>query len=341
MVTGHPGGALQHPAPRPAARLAAGRGRRPGGQGGSARRLGVHHFTRKGVAKWNQPKGAAPRRRPSTATTTPGWTRTATTTTSSPRVDTDHVPLPNYLERMLGYFRDPDVAFVVGPQVYGNYDTAVTKAAESQQFLFHALIQRAGNRYGAPDVRRHQQRRARSARCKQIGGLYDSITEDMATGFEMHRPPQPRDRPQVALGLHPGRARRRRGAVLLDRLLHPAAARPRRRRLPPPPVLEGLLEAAPGHPAHLHPGGRPLPHDRPHLAAHRVHLRPLPAARSPETPFEPLVWLALHGTAVASRTALRLGNRGRNVSPHRHRGSSGIAGAAVSAVAARSTWPPS
>ena len=44
---------------------------------------------------------------------------------------------------MLGYFRDPDIAFVVGPQVYGNYDAAVTKAAESQQFLFHALIQRA------------------------------------------------------------------------------------------------------------------------------------------------------------------------------------------------------
>ncbi len=27
----------------------------------------------------------------------------------------------------------------------------------------------------------------RMAAVKQIGGLYDSITEDMATGFELHR----------------------------------------------------------------------------------------------------------------------------------------------------------
>ena len=86
-------------------------------------------------------------------------------------VDTDHVPLPNFLERMMGYFRDPDVAFVVGPQVYGNYTTPVTKAAESQQFLFHALIQRAGNRYRAPmfvgtnNVVRDHGRSSRSAAC--------------------------------------------------------------------------------------------------------------------------------------------------------------------------------
>src|SRR6202034_502906 len=64
-------------------------------------------------------------------------------------VDTDHVPLPNFAERLLGYFRDPDVAFVVAPQVYGNYSGFVTRSAESQQFLFHSLLQRAGNRLGA------------------------------------------------------------------------------------------------------------------------------------------------------------------------------------------------
>lgn len=99
--------------------------------------------------------------------------------------------MPNYLERMLGYFRDPDVGFVIGPQVYGNYDTFVTKAAESQQFLFHALIQRAGNRYGAP-MFVGTSNAVRISALKQIGGLYDSITEDMATGFEMHRARNPR-----------------------------------------------------------------------------------------------------------------------------------------------------
>jgi cellulose synthase/poly-beta-1,6-N-acetylglucosamine synthase-like glycosyltransferase len=60
--------------------------------------------------------------------------------------DTDHVPLPIMAERLLGYFRDPDVAFVVGPRFYGNQDNRITRWAESAQYLFHSVIQRAGNR---------------------------------------------------------------------------------------------------------------------------------------------------------------------------------------------------
>ncbi|MDT0450444.1 glycosyltransferase family 2 protein [Streptomyces hesseae] len=148
-------------------------------------RLGVRHFSRKGVEKWNQPKG------PHRARTKHGnynaWLDAhGDEYDFFASVDTDHVPLPNFLERMLGYFRDPDIAFVVGPQVYGNYEAAVTKAAESQQFLFHALIQRAGNRYGAP-MFVGTNNAVRISALKGIGGLYDSITEDMATGFELHR----------------------------------------------------------------------------------------------------------------------------------------------------------
>jgi hypothetical protein len=39
-------------------------------------------------------------------------------------VDPDHVPLPTMAERLLGYFRDPEVAFVVSPQFYGTRKTA-------------------------------------------------------------------------------------------------------------------------------------------------------------------------------------------------------------------------
>ncbi len=149
------------------------------------RRLGVRHFTRKGVAKWNQPKG--PHRAKTKHGNYNAWLDAhGDEYDFFASVDTDHVPLPNFLERMLGYFRDPDIAFVVGPQVYGNYQAAVTKAAESQQFLFHALIQRAGNRYGAP-MFVGTNNVVRISALKGIGGLYDSITEDMATGFELHR----------------------------------------------------------------------------------------------------------------------------------------------------------
>lgn len=149
------------------------------------RRLRVRHFTRKGVERWNQPSGSF-RARTKHGNYNAWLDAHGADYEFMACVDTDHVPLPNFLERMLGYFRDPDVAFVVGPQVYGNYTTPVTKAAESQQFLFHALIQRAGNAYGAP-MYVGTSNCVRTSVLRQIGGLYDSITEDMATGLEIHR----------------------------------------------------------------------------------------------------------------------------------------------------------
>ncbi|MFI9158394.1 glycosyltransferase family 2 protein [Kitasatospora aureofaciens] len=154
--------------------------------------LGVRHFSRSGRPHWNQPKGRF------RAGTKHGnynaWLQAHGDDYDFwVSVDTDHAPLPDICERMLGYFRDPDVAFVVGPQVYGNYrssGSAVTKFSESQQYLFHALVQRAGNRYGAPMfVGTNNAVRIRSL--QSIGGLYDSITEDMATGLEFHRSRNP------------------------------------------------------------------------------------------------------------------------------------------------------
>ncbi|MEV7421689.1 cellulose synthase catalytic subunit [Streptomyces sp. NPDC091212] len=151
--------------------------------------LGVRHFTRKGVPQWNRAKGVH-RARTKHGNYNAWLAMHGDDYDFFASVDTDHIPLPNFLERMAGYFRDPDVAFVVGPQVYGNYTSPVTKAAESQQFLFHALIQRAGNRYHAP-MFVGTNNVVRIKALKQIGGLYDSITEDMATGFELHRTRNP------------------------------------------------------------------------------------------------------------------------------------------------------
>ncbi|WP_082119387.1 glycosyltransferase family 2 protein [Saccharothrix sp. ST-888] len=150
--------------------------------------LGVHHFTRHGVGRWNQPRGSY-RERTKHGNYNSWLQAHGEDYDYWVSVDTDHVPLPEFCERMLGYFRDPDVAFVVGPQVYGNYGSspsAVTRFSESQQFLFHALIQRAGNRYGAP-MFVGTNNAVRIKALQSIGGLYDSITEDMATGLEFHR----------------------------------------------------------------------------------------------------------------------------------------------------------
>ncbi|GAA2684698.1 glycosyltransferase family 2 protein [Actinoplanes palleronii] len=145
---------------------------------------GARHFSRKGVARWNQEKGAFKAR-------TKHGNYNAWVDAHGDdydvfvSVDPDHVPLPSFGERLLGYFRDPDVAFVVGPQIYGNYDNLVTRWAESQQYLFHSLLQRAGNTMGAPMLV-GTNNAVRIAALRSIGGLQDSITEDMATSLALH-----------------------------------------------------------------------------------------------------------------------------------------------------------
>ena len=146
---------------------------------------------------------------------------------------------------MLGYFRDPDVGFVIGPQVYGNYDTSVTKAAESQQFLFHALIQRAGNRYGAPMF----VGTSNAVRIKRAQADRRAVRLDhRGHGHRL------RDAPRTATP-RPGKKWRSvytpdvlavgEGPDRLDGLLHPAAALVARDvRDDPQAVLEGLVLAA-------------------------------------------------------------------------------------------------
>ncbi|MFG2377658.1 glycosyltransferase family 2 protein [Streptomyces sp. NPDC048504] len=295
--------------------------------------LGVRHFTRHGVPEWNRPKGVHKAR-------TKHGNYNAWIAMHGgdyeffASVDTDHVPLPNFLERMMGYFRDPDVAFVVGPQVYGNYHNPVTKAAESQQFLFHALIQRAGNRYRAP-MFVGTNNVVRIAAVKQIGGLYDSITEDMATGFELHRHRNPLTcthwrsvyTPDVlAVGEGPAswtdfftqQMRWSRG------------------------TYETLIKQYWKAPFTMPPG---------RLFSYTLMLvyYPMTAVNwllgimscflflwfgASGTQVAASVWLMLYSDAAALQIGLYLWNRRHNVSPHEPEGSGGLAGMAMSALSA-------
>ncbi|MFD3839660.1 glycosyltransferase family 2 protein [Streptomyces sp. NPDC058642] len=295
--------------------------------------LGVRHFTRHGVPEWNRAKGVHK------ANTKHGnynaWIAMhGDEYDFFASVDTDHVPLPNFLERMTGYLRDPDVAFVVGPQVYGNYHNPVTKAAESQQFLFHALIQRAGNRYRAP-MFVGTNNVVRIAAVKQIGGLYDSITEDMATGFELHRHRNPETRnhwrsvytPDVlAVGEGPAswtdfftqQMRWSRGTY--ETLFKQ--------------YWKALFTMPPGR-----------------LFSYSLMLvyYPMTAVNwflgilscflflwfgASGTQVAASVWLMLYSDAAALQIGLYLWNRRHNVSPHEPEGSGGLAGMAMSALSA-------
>ncbi|MGW5176273.1 glycosyltransferase family 2 protein [Streptomyces sp. NPDC004082] len=295
--------------------------------------LGVRHFTRLGVPEWNREKGVHKAR-------TKHGNYNAWIAMHGGEyeffasVDTDHVPLPGFLERMMGYFRDPDVAFVVGPQVYGNYDSPVTKAAESQQFLFHALIQRAGNRYRAP-MFVGTNNVVRIAALRQIGGLYDSVTEDMATGFELHRHRNPLTgghwrsvyTPDVlAVGEGPAS-----WTDFFTQQLRWSRG-----------TYETLFKQYWKAPFTMPPG---------RLFSYTMMLvyYPMTAVNwllgilscvlflwfgASGTQVAASVWLMLYSDAAALQIGLYLWNRRHNVSPHEPEGSGGLAGMAMSALSA-------
>ncbi|MCL6738564.1 glycosyltransferase family 2 protein [Streptomyces neyagawaensis] len=295
--------------------------------------LGVRHFTRKGRAEWNRPKG------PHKARTKHGnynaWIAAhGEEYAFFASVDTDHVPLPNFLERMMGYFRDPDVAFVVGPQVYGNYTAPVTKAAESQQFLFHALIQRAGNRYRAP-MFVGTNNVVRVAALRQIGGLRDSITEDMATGFELHRHRNPATGAYWRSVYTPDVLAVGEGPASWTDFFSQQTRWSRG-------TYETLFKQYWKAPFTM-PWGR--------LFSYTLMLvyYPMTAVNwllgivscvlflcfgASGTQVTPSVWLMLYSDAAALQVGLYLWNRRHNVSPHEPEGSGGLAGMAMSALSA-------
>lgn len=98
-------------------------------------------------------------------------------------LDPDHAPMESFAERMLGYFVDPNVAYVAGPQAYANSEhNWVARMAESMQFVFHSVIQLAANAYHAPMLVGTSYA-VRWMVLEQIGGIQSSITEDMATSY--------------------------------------------------------------------------------------------------------------------------------------------------------------
>ncbi len=147
--------------------------------------LGVYYFSRKSVAQWNMPSG-------------PYKTKTKHGNHNSWRsvyengydvvaqMDPDHVPTSDFLTRTLGYFNDPDVAFVVAPQVYGNSQKNwIARASAFQAYIFHGIIQRGANGLNAP-LLIGTNHLYRVGAFKHINGYQDSIIEDHLTSMVVY-----------------------------------------------------------------------------------------------------------------------------------------------------------
>jgi len=104
--------------------------------------------------------------------------------------DADHVPEPDFLEKTLGYFRDPKVAFVQTPQDFYNIDSYQHRIMKGklwqEQSLFFRVIMRGKDRHNASFFCGSCAVIRRKA-LEDIGGFATgTITEDLHTSIKLH-----------------------------------------------------------------------------------------------------------------------------------------------------------
>jgi cellulose synthase (UDP-forming) len=147
-------------------------------------RLGVEYFTRKGIECLNRERGVF-------LAKSKGGNHNSWYVSHGrdydvvAQVDSDFVVRRDFLTRTLGHFRNPRVAFVGTPQIYGNMDNFISRGAAQQTYLFYGPILRALSRrkmsllIGANHI-------VRVSALRQIGWYQGHLTEDLATGKRFH-----------------------------------------------------------------------------------------------------------------------------------------------------------
>jgi cellulose synthase (UDP-forming) len=107
--------------------------------------------------------------------------------------DCDHAPSPDFLERTLGYFSDPRIAFVQTPQDFYNVDSFQHRGKRSnqevwhEQTLFYRVIQPGKDRWNAAFFCGSCAVVRRTA-LDAIGGFATgTITEDLHTSLKLHK----------------------------------------------------------------------------------------------------------------------------------------------------------
>jgi cellulose synthase (UDP-forming) len=100
--------------------------------------------------------------------------------------DADFVPRPEFIEEVLPFFTDDNVAFVQTPQTYGNLHTMIARGAGYMQSVFYRFIQPGRNHFNAAFCVGTNVMFRRSA-VQEIGGIYaDSKSEDVWTSLKLH-----------------------------------------------------------------------------------------------------------------------------------------------------------
>jgi cellulose synthase (UDP-forming) len=145
-----------------------------------ARGLGVRYFTRSGLPQYNEPFP------PFQARTKAGNVNAWLDHIASEgidydvfvQLDVDHRPCREYLERTLGYFDDPRVAWVQAPSVYADLEHWTARGLAEQDLLFHGPLQMGfyGHSHTPFIIGSHTSYRMTAVR--EIGGFQPTRAED-------------------------------------------------------------------------------------------------------------------------------------------------------------------
>lgn len=106
-----------------------------------AKKYGVKHFSRKGVKKYNLP--FPPFQEKTKAGNVNAWLDHVKKQDYEffVQLDIDHIPKPDYLHKTLGFFKDPEIAWVQAPSVYKNLDYWTARGAAEQELTLQGPLQ--------------------------------------------------------------------------------------------------------------------------------------------------------------------------------------------------------
>jgi len=103
-------------------------------------------------------------------------------------LDCDHVPLPSFLTATLGWFDDPEVALVQGPQTFYNSGAFDDDGVTGEQGVFFHVLMAARNHDGAGPFWCGSTSLLRASALREVGGIAtDTIVEDMHTTLGLIR----------------------------------------------------------------------------------------------------------------------------------------------------------
>lgn len=101
-------------------------------------------------------------------------------------LDPDHIPAPNFIDRVLPYFEDDKIGYAQCVQAYYNQnESLIAKAAAEQTYSFYGPMMMSMNSYGTAQAIGANCAFRRAA-LDSIGGHAAGLSEDMHTAMQLH-----------------------------------------------------------------------------------------------------------------------------------------------------------